>query len=57
MVKGGGGAEKTGAEVGDLVMGGGMGHEGGPISVVKDKALGAGAGYRLLALLLLTSGL
>lgn len=34
-----------------------MGPEGGPISVDKDKALGAGTGSRLLALLLLTSGL
>lgn len=50
MVKGGEGGG-IGAE------GRGMGYEGGPISVDKDKALGAGAGSRLLALLLLTSGL
>lgn len=34
-----------------------MGYEGGPISVDKDKAQEAGAACRLLALLLLASGL
>lgn len=47
MVKGGEGGG-IGAEVGDPSEGGGMGCEGGPVSVDKDKALGAGAGSRLL---------